>query len=200
MNKNKTEILKECFTLLLTEYGDKLTEQQKTNKKELFKKIIGEYSIEKIKEMTMKMIRNRTYSNFPKIAEMIEIIEGNKEDEAELAWLILIETIERKGYYQSVSFPDYPAIGAVVEAMGGWIEISDMKIDEKKWVKKEFIKLYPIMKRRGNYPEKLIGFFELDNNQKGYSEKYMLERYGRHLDGSKIDRKMIENKKYLKKK
>jgi len=193
MNKNKTEILKECFTLLFTEYGDKLTEQQKTNKKELFKKIIGEYSIEKIKEMTMKMIRNRTYSNFPKIAEMIEIIEGNKEDEPELAWICLIETIERKGHYQSVSFPDYPATGAVVEAMGGWIRMCDMKIDEEKWVKKEFIKLYPIMKRKGSYPEKLIGQFELDNNQKGYSEEYMLERYGRYLDGSKIDRKMIKN-------
>ena len=195
MSKNKTETLKECFTLLVTEYGDKLTEQQKTNKKELFKKIIGEYPIEKIKEMTMKMIRNRVYSNFPKIAEMIEIIEGNKEEEAELAWIYLIDKIDEVGHYRSVSFSEYPAVGEIVEKWGGWSRVCDMTFEEETWKKKEFIKLYPIIKKRGNYPKELAGQFEIDNNNKGYNEETMLGIYGRRLDGSKVDRKLIEDKK-----
>lgn len=201
MNKNKIETLKECFTLLVTEYGDKLTEQQKTNKKELFKKIIGGYPIEKIKEMTMKMIRNRIYSNFPKIAEMIEIIEGNKEEEAELAWIYLIDKIDEVGHHQSVSFPEYPATGEIVEKWGGWSRVCDMTFKEETWKKKEFIKLYPIMKKRGEFPKQLEGQFEIDNNNKGYNKGTMLGIYSRRLDGSKVDRKLIENKKdkYLKK-
>lgn len=170
MIQSKTEVLKECFTLLVTEYGDKLTEQQKVGKKELFKKIIGNYPEDKIKLMTMEMIKNRVYANFPKIAEMVEIIEGNKEVEAETAWLELKDKIFSEGGYQSVTFKN-PVIMSVVEALGGWVKICDTLIDEMKWVKIEFVKLYPIMKKRGDHPKELPGIFEIENNNKGYFEK-----------------------------
>ncbi|MBA7589102.1 hypothetical protein ES708_31177 [subsurface metagenome] len=133
-----------------------------------------------------------TLKFFPKIADIKEITEGNLEDEAEIAWLILKEKIESHDGYVSVSFLENPVIGSVVEALGGWIRICDTTIEEEKWVKKEFIKLYPIMKRRDNHPEKLTGIIELENNQKGYSEGYMLERYGRLLDGTKVERKKLK--------
>jgi hypothetical protein len=63
--------------------------------------------------------------------------------------------------------------------------------NEEKWIKKEFIKIYPIMKRRGNYPARLIGRFELDNSNKGYSEEYMIEIHGRLLNGTKVKGKKL---------
>jgi len=188
----KKETIRDCFELLESDYG-----KQTNQKKELWGKTFKKYTDKQLIDAVGEFLRRGKF--FPRVSDIIELIEGTSEDEAELAWINLIEKIRRKGYYHSVSFHKYPAIGAVVEAMGGWIEISDMKISEKKWVKKEFIKLYPIMKRRGNYPLELVGQFELDNSNKGYTKEIMSKRYSRRLDGSKIDRKLIEDKKYLKK-
>jgi hypothetical protein len=174
MEKNKTETLKECFTLLVTEYGDKLTEQQKTGKKELFKKIIGKYPIDKIKKMTMEMIKNRVYTNFPKIAEMVDIIEGNKKVEAELAWLEFKDKIFNEGAYQSVTFEN-PVIMSVIEALGGWIKVCDTLSDKMNWLKIDFMTYYPIMKERDDHPKQLSGIFEIENNKIGY-DNYKIKR------------------------
>jgi len=149
-----------------------------------------DYTDNEFKKAVVRCVDELNY--FPKIAELKNILEGTSEDEAELAWIYLLNKIEYQGHYQSVSFPDYPAVGAVVEGLGGWLEICETTFDEEKWVKKEFIKLYPIMKKRGDYPDKLIGQFELNNGNR-YTEKFMLEEYGRQLNGKKIDRKLIEN-------
>lgn len=192
MRKNKAEVLKESFAILDAEYGDKLTEQKRIFKKELFKKIIGEYPAERIMGMVIEMIRTRKYSNFPKIAEMIEIIDGDKEEESELAWLNLLEVMDKEGYYQSVRFPKYPAITGVIEAFGGWLKFfEDMTDKEAKWIKKEFIKIYPIIKKKGNYPKYLPGYFEVTNTAKGYDNQAMIERLGITIDGKKAKRKKL---------
>ena len=152
--------------------------------------ILNKYDDNVIKKVTVKCVKELKF--FPKISEIIEAIEGNNTDETELAWISLLDKIERIGHYQSVSFPEYPAIGAVVEAMGGWLSICETTFEEEKWVKKEFVKLYPILKRRGEYPNKLIGQFELDNGNR-YTEQAMLDKYGRHLDGTKADRELLNN-------
>jgi len=181
----KKETIRDCFHLLEAEYG-----KQTNQKKELWGEMFKKYSDKQLIKAVGDFLRRGKF--FPRVSDIIESIEGTSADEAELAWICLLNKIEREDYYKSVSFPDYPAIGAVVKAMGGWIEICDMKIDEEKWVKKEFIKMYPIMKKRGDYPDKLIGQFELDNGNR-YTKKFMLEEYGRKLDGKKIDRKLIED-------
>ena len=152
--------------------------------------ILKDYDDKTIKDITIKCIRELKY--FPKISEIINAIEGNSVDEAELAYLEFMKKLDTEGSYLSVEFTKYPAISATVEALGGWIRISDTLIDDEKWLKKDFIRLYGIMKKRGDYPDILIGRFELDNSNKGYTEVNMLEKYGRRLDGSKIDRKLIE--------
>jgi len=182
----KKETIRDCFNLLEADYG-----KQTNQKRELWGKMFKEYSDEKLINAVGEYINKGKF--FPRISDIKEMIEGTLGDEAELAWISLLDKIETIGHYQSASFPEYPAIGAVVEALGGWLSICETTLDEEKWIKKEFIKLYPIMKRRGVFPDRLIGQFELDNGNK-YTEKFMLERYGRRLDGKKIDRKLIETK------
>ena len=182
---DKAETLKQTFNLLEAEYGE-----QNEFKKEVWVKVLKEYPAQKIMNACIECIRTKKF--FPRVSEMIELIEGNIESESELAWLLLKEKMDKEGYYKSVSFPENPAIGAVVEAMGGWMPMFDIKVDEEKWVKREFLKMYPILKKRGIYPDRLIGKFEADNIKLGYSEEYLLERYGMHLDGSKDKKKKIE--------
>jgi hypothetical protein len=154
--------------------------------------VLKNYDDKIIKEVTIKCIKELKY--FPKISEIIEAIEGNQKDEYELAWICLKEKIEKEGYYHSVSFPKYPAIGAVIEDMaGGWCEfIESLTENEEKWIKINFLRIYPIMKRRGIYPDRLMGRFELDNLKKGYSEEHLLKRYGMHIDGSRESRRRIK--------
>lgn len=183
------ETFLKSINILESAFGEKIDKKRI----EIYGERLKNYSDEDMKRAVGRCIDELKF--FPKLAEIIEAIEGNTEDEAELAWISLLEKIENEGHYQSVSFPNYPAIGAIIEAFGGWLKICDMKYEEEKWVKKEFIKLYPIIKRRNEYPDKLAGQFELDNGNK-YTEKYMLERYGRQLDGKKIDKKEIEGSEY----
>jgi len=154
---------------------------------------LKDYDDKVIKDVTIKCVRELKY--FPKISEIIKAIEGNPEDEAELAYLEFKKKLDNEGSYLSVEFTKYPAIGATIEALGGWIRISDTLLDDERWLRINFIRLYNIMKKRGEYPDELPGRFEIDNSNKGYTEKTMLEKYGRRLDGKKIDRKLIEEEK-----
>jgi len=186
MNK---KLFLQSLNSLESAFGEKLSE----DRVKIYWDILKDHSDLEIKKAVIRSIRELKF--FPKISEIIEMIEGNIEDEAEIAWLILKEKMESHDGYVSVSFPKNPAIGSVVEALGGWIRICDTPIEEEKWVKKEFIKMYPIMKRRDNHPKQLLGIIELENNQKGYSEEYMIEKYGRYLDGTKIKRKKLLKEK-----
>ena len=193
------EILQECFALLDAEYGDKLTDQQRAFKKELFFKIIGKYPPEKVKEMTLTMIKNRKFSNYPKIAEMVEIIEGNKEEETELAWAYLLEQVSKYGYWHSVSFPKYPAIGGFIESEGGWLNFCDKLSDAQDyrkeiWIKKEFEKSYSAFKKR-EVPTYFEGYFEIENNKKGYDNQKLIETFGMTIDGRKKRPLQIEGDK-----
>ena len=186
MNK---KLFLQSLNSLESAFGEKISE----DRAKIYWNILKGYSDLEMKKAVIGSIRSLKF--FPKISEIIEIIEGKIKDEAEIAWLILKEKIERYDGYISVSFPENPAIGSVVEALGGWVKICDIPIKEEKWVKKEFIKLYPIMKKKNNYPEQLPGIFEIENSKKGYSEKYMLERYGRYLNGTKVKGKKLLREK-----
>lgn len=163
---------------------------------------LRKYGNEEFKKAVIRCLDDLNY--FPKIAELKNMLEGNPKDEAELAWIYLIDKIDEVGHYQSVSFPEYPAVGEIVEKWGGWSRICDMTFKDETFRKIEFIKLYPIMKKRGDHPRELAGQFEIDNSNKGYNEETMLGIYGRKLDGKKVDRKLLEASKskfnkYLKK-
>jgi Domain of unknown function (DUF6475) len=56
---------------------------------------------------------------FPKVAELIELIEGDPEVRGYEAWERVLQTIRRVSYASRVDFRD-PAIHAAVQAMGGW--------------------------------------------------------------------------------
>ena len=187
----KKETIRDCFQLLETDYG-----KQNNQKKELWGKTFKKYSDKQLINAIGEFLRIGKF--FPRVSDIIEVIEGSPEDEAELAWIYLIDRIDEVGHYQSVSFPEYPAIGVIVEKWGGWSRICDMTFEDETWKKKEFIKLYPIIKKRGefsDYPKQLEGQFEIDNNNKGYNEETILGIYGRRLDGSKVDRKLLEGDK-----
>ena len=80
---------------------------------------------------------------FPKPVELIELIEGNADDIAEVEAVKVIEAVKRVGSWQSVAF-DNPVTAAVVQqGFGGWVKLcSEMNAKEEKWFRKDFCRLY----------------------------------------------------------
>lgn len=107
-----------------------------------------------------------TLKFFPKPAELLEIIQGNQNDKAMMAWEKVFNTISRIGTYQSVEFDD-PVIHSTIELMGGWVELGNITTDEIKWKQKEFEKIYLVMVRKKKHPEHLAGITEKENFRKG---------------------------------
>lgn len=60
--------------------------------------------------------------NFPRPADLRDLVTGTPDDRAALAWSRLLGAIEIHGSYVSVDFRD-PAMHAAIEAMGGWAEM-----------------------------------------------------------------------------
>lgn len=137
---------------------------------------LQELNDEQFKQAVKIISRSNKYNSLPKPAEFIEAIHGTSDQQkskdeilATQALLKLEEGIIKHGYYDSVQFDD-PRIHKAVEHMGGWLKVSNQKDEEWKWSKKEFIKIYQSLLHRpvdDSYPTRLIGFNELENNNRG---------------------------------
>lgn len=108
---------------------------------------------------------------FPKPSEFLEILEGNNQDQAMLAWLKVTRAIRRIGTYQSVRFDD-PVIHATIQAMGGWVSLGDVLEKDLPWKQREFERIYAAIAGRpnGDHPEYLPGRCEMENVLTGYQD------------------------------
>lgn len=114
-------------------------------------------------------LKNRVYNTLPKPAEILEYLEGTKDDKALAAWLQAKEAVRKVGYYQTPDFQD-PAISHAIVELGGWMEFCSAPVEELPFIEKRFMDLYRLFLKRGvNVPTRLIGFIELKNLEKGHN-------------------------------
>lgn len=106
---------------------------------------------------------------FPKIADLVRILEGLPESRALIAWTRVYSYMCSVGCYQSVIFDDH-LIHAVIADMGGWIHLCTRPLKELSFVAIEFQKRYRayLIRPVFHYPRYLVGFFELKNAAQGY--------------------------------
>lgn len=106
----------------------------------------------------------------PKPADIVKLLQGSSTDGAMVAWSKVDKAVRSIGTYQTVVFDD-PIIHAVIQDMGGWIELG--RKEEKEWpfVAKEFQTRFRGYKTQGGvdgYPKSLIGMAEAQNAQQGF--------------------------------
>jgi hypothetical protein len=118
-------------------------------------------------ESIKNILSNRTYNNLPKPAEILEYSRPDVESIATLAFLDIERAISKAGAYMSITFEDN-VINSVIEALGGWIYLCRLNVDEMKWIKKEVVRLYGIYSKRAEHPKHLIGLGEQSN---GFANK-----------------------------
>lgn len=106
---------------------------------------------------------------FPKPADIVRFIDGSGETRALKAWTIVEKAMGQVGIYQSVVFDDY-LIHAVIEEMGGWVQLCSMTFDDLPFRAREFQKRYMafVIKKPSRYPSCLYGLSALENTKNGY--------------------------------
>jgi len=157
----------ERFAKLMLEMAEAVSQEVSPFKIEIYFKHLVDLRYEDIERAFNAVIRTRTTASFPKIAEILEAVNGKVEDRAEIAFQSVLHS---KNFYASVEFED-GTIGKVIDAMGGYQAICDWQEDEIKWHRKEFVKLYAMYDARGPWPiKKFIGEIEANNSLRGFTD------------------------------
>jgi len=139
-----------------------------------------------------RLIARSTFSRLPLPGEFLKNVHGEDEDMALRALQTLSETISRVGAYRSISFAD-KTLQHVINSLGGWVQVCSIPVDEWKWFKRDFLKLYTSCKRMGiKSPddEVLLGLHDLDSIAKGLPNRQSVVKIG--FDGVKLVEKEVK--------
>lgn len=105
----------------------------------------------------------------PKPADIVRMLGGSKQTRALQAWSRVERAVREIGPYESVVFDD-PIIHAVLEDMGGWIDLCGTKTDKDlEFRSNEFAKRYQGYALQGgtmDYQKRLVGLAEADCNSR----------------------------------
>lgn len=151
----------EEFTKALTITAALFKESNTPEMIKLYFEILKKYEIEDIKWALRQHLETSKF--FPKPAELIAFINKPEsiEDKANKAWNLLLKSIGRYGYYDSVQFED-KIIHSCVRAMGGWMQVSDREPDT--WMHKDFVNFYKSYQNT-THPDKVTGMIEKQNGR-----------------------------------
>lgn len=166
--KDFIAILRNAKTLLAWEKDKDFEEVA-----ELMFQVLQKYDIDDIRNAILACIENGKF--FPKVCDIKNEIEGTAIERATQAWRVFLATLDRLGYYDSVRFPD-PAYHYAIEAMGGWMYLTESMTDKNMPFKqKDFEKAYILGEKIASWqyePGKtrvlpyMRGFYEIDNRGK----------------------------------
>jgi len=98
----------------------------------------------------------RTSKFFPKASELRELVEGNTDDQAELAWQWLQREIRRVGYVGRPTWPDEVTQRAAEGLFGGWVALCERLPGEGPELlgfRKQFVALYGATARKAQQGE-----------------------------------------------
>jgi hypothetical protein len=137
---NKTKFLK--FMTTISEVFDKTLSETLMD---VYWKALEPFTDEQCEKAFNEVIVSSRF--FPKPVDIIEKMQ--REDKATEAWVQVLKAMQHVGISEIPTFHD-PAINSAIEAMGGWMQLASMEIEDRRWQRKEFEDLYPVMKRGNN--------------------------------------------------
>lgn len=169
MNNNDLII----FTKMLIDLGEVYSKTISVTLTNFYWQSLKHLGLPALKRAIEAHIKNPDHGQyFPKPADFIRLIEGSKEHRALKAWSKVRKAINQIGAYNTVVFDD-ALIHAVLQEMGGWINLCTTSIKEISFRANEFQKHYMIFLEQppNSYPKYCCGIIENINNKKGYTTK-----------------------------
>jgi hypothetical protein len=130
---------------------------------EIFKK----FTTDEFGNAVTSCLKNRPYNSLPKPAEILEYLEGTRDDKALAAWIEARKAVVKIGMYETVEF-DNPIISHCIKELGGWEAFCSVDDKERPFIEKRFCEYYRLFLKRGiKEPTKLPGIIEIKNTEKG---------------------------------
>jgi hypothetical protein len=126
-----------AVTTLATEYEKEISGQRI----KIWWVELERYPIDFIEQAFKTLLRTNRF--FPKLSEVIEILDGSAQDKAILAWRQVYDAV-RNGESDrgtSLQFID-KAIQPAVRMIGGWQRLRKMREDEVPFRQREFVAAY----------------------------------------------------------
>jgi len=164
---------KEEFINIMTGLSDMFNKPTSEFILDVYYESLHNYTADQVKQAVFKCLKNYKYATLPKPADILEYLEGTRDDKALIAWLQAKEAISKGGYYASIVFKD-PIIAHCINELGGWQAFCCAEISELPFIEKRFMDMYRVLaKREVKDNIKLIGFIELQNGEKGYQDKIL---------------------------
>lgn len=150
------------------------------NQASIYFEFVRHLSVDEWESAVNTTIRERTYASMPKIAELLNAVEGSVEDRAVNAYNLAIEAMGRIGVYSSVRFED-DAIMAAIYAMGGWVAFGDIEVGNTPMAtakRKEFIANYLASRNKPFARTHLKGLAELQNESDDGNRYALINKRG----------------------
>ena len=162
---NRTEFLN-----IITGISDMFNKPISEFMLDVYYEALKDYSEGQVKKAVFTCLKNYKYATLPKPADILEYLEGTRDDKALIAWLKAKEAVRKGGYIANIEFDD-PVISHVLTELGGWAWFCNVLIDELCFVEKRFKDLYnTLSKREITTPIKITGFIENTNQETGFSK------------------------------
>ncbi len=161
------------FTTLMAGIGELYAKTISAQLIDIYWQVLKSYEIQDVQLAFHSHIQNPDCGQyFPKPADVLRFIEGSGETKALQAWAVVEKAIYLVGKYQSLAFDD-PLIHAVLEDMGGWVQLCAITLEDMPFRANEFQKRYMgfVQRRPNRYPPYLLGITEFENSKNGYEVK-----------------------------
>lgn len=164
---------KRQFVTLMTGLADYHRTPLSTAVLQIYWDGLKDFSIGSIEQAISVHIKTGVGDNLkfmPKVPELASLMVGTAKDAGALAWTKVRQAIQRVGTGSSVAFDD-PIIHAVIDDMGGWIQMGHKQERELPFIAAEFERRYRAYAQRlerPSFPPRLIGYFEAQNGQAGF--------------------------------
>lgn len=168
---NEQDIVK--FSEMLAGLGELYSKEITDTLEELYWRSLEKYEFLDVSRAVSSYVVNPDNGQFfPKPADLVRFIDGDNTTQAQHALTKLDQAIRQVGPYMSVCFDD-PITQRIIVDMGGWFSFSEITDDDWKFKQHEFVQRYRgyLNKPPENYPKKLTGMIEAENNMKGLKEK-----------------------------
>ena len=163
----------ERFGKLMMSLAEVFGGQVSKFKIKLYFEALKELSIDELEGACFKAIQELKW--FPKPAEIRNLLLGDPETRAMLAWDTVLKALRTHGYYDSIRFADRLITACIKDMAGpegwpGWSTSITRRNDD--FIARDFQKRYRayLLHPPRDAPEYLPGFHEINNRLAGYLE------------------------------
>jgi hypothetical protein len=134
--------------------------------------VLKPYDLNAIKRALALHFANADAGRFmPKPADVVRVLGGTAQDNAMLAYTLVVKSIASVGGYVSVVFDD-PNTHVAIEGMGGWAHLCAIHTEkEGPFIQREFEARYRASHNRGaaEWPRVLRGLISLHNGERWFA-------------------------------